>query len=160
MRTEFGGVFVQPDVCNGCAYCVVACPFGVVQKDVDDGRAFKCTFCYDRQKVGLAPACAKACPTESIKFGELDELRVVAQARLEELHARGMADANLYDAADTSVGGTHAIFLVRSDPRQYNLPPRPEVPTVYNRDGWTASAIGGMALLAATLAAFLGNRKD
>jgi formate dehydrogenase iron-sulfur subunit len=68
VRTEFGGVFVQPDVCNGCGYCVVSCPFGVVQRNAEDGRAFKCTFCYDRQKVGLKPACAQACPTESINL--------------------------------------------------------------------------------------------
>ena len=59
VRTEFGGVFIQPDVCNGCGYCVTACPFGVVERNEKDGRAFKCTFCYDRQKAGLEPACAK-----------------------------------------------------------------------------------------------------
>ena len=79
VRTEFGGVFIQPDVCNGCGYCVVSCPFGVVQRNPEDGRAFKCTFCYDRQKVGLQPACAQACPTESIKFGPLEQLRIDAR---------------------------------------------------------------------------------
>src|SRR5205085_5678407 len=128
VRTEFGGVYVQPDVCNGCAYCVVSCPFGVVEKNPKDGRAFKCTFCYDRQKAGLQPACATACPTESIKFGDLDELRVAAQERLQELDGRGINDAQIYDPLDTSVGGIHAFFLVRDDPKTYNLPPRPEVP--------------------------------
>ncbi|HEU5334570.1 MAG TPA: 4Fe-4S dicluster domain-containing protein, partial [Terriglobales bacterium] len=131
VRTEFGGVYVQPDVCNGCSYCVVSCPFGVIQKNESDGRAFKCTFCYDRQKVGLPPACAKACPTESIKFGELNELRLVAQERVKELHSRSVHDAQVYDPVDTSVEGIHAFFLVRGDPRTYNLPPQPEVPTVY-----------------------------
>src|SRR5438094_1397850 len=98
VRTEFGGVYVQPDICNGCAYCVVSCPFGVVQRNPDDGRAFKCTFCYDRQKAGLKPACAKACPTESIKFGEIESLRVKARERVEELHQRGVKDATFYDA--------------------------------------------------------------
>src|SRR5438105_10971727 len=112
VRTELGGVFLQPDVCNGCAYCVVACPFGVVQKNHADGRAFKCTFCYDRQKAGMQPACAQVCPTESIKFGELDQLRLQAQERLEVLHARGMDDAQIYDPTHTSVGGTHAFFLL------------------------------------------------
>ena len=83
VRTEFGGVYVQPDVCNGCGYCVVACPFGVVERNPDDGRAFKCTFCYDRQREGLKPACATACPTESIKFGEIEDMREAAA------HARG-----------------------------------------------------------------------
>ena len=159
VRTEFGGVFVQPDVCNGCSYCVVACPFGVVARDDGDGRAFKCTFCYDRQKAGLEPACAKVCPTESIRFGPLDSLQLAAQERLEELHARGMNDATLYDAAETGVGGTHALFIVRGDPRTYNLPPSPEAPVVHNRDGWRASAVGAGLLLLGSVLAFLGDRR-
>jgi formate dehydrogenase iron-sulfur subunit len=75
-RTEFGTVVVQPDVCNGCGYCVPACPYGVIDLRKEDGRAFKCTLCYDRLKEGQTPACAQACPTESIQFGELDEPEV------------------------------------------------------------------------------------
>jgi formate dehydrogenase iron-sulfur subunit len=152
---EFGAVYVQPDVCNGCSYCVVACPFGVVQKNREDGRAFKCTFCSDRQQVGLEPACAKACPTQSIKFGEINELRTVAQERLGELNARGMEDATLYDPQDTSVGGIHAFFIVRGDPRSYNLPPKPEVPTIYLKDGWRSAGLAAGMLLLGGLAAFL-----
>jgi formate dehydrogenase iron-sulfur subunit len=154
VRTEFGGVFVQPDVCNGCGYCVVACPFGVVDKSPDDGRAFKCTFCYDRQKAGLVPACAKACPTESIQFGDLDQMRRVADERIHALHARGMDDATLWDARETSVGGTHAMFIVRGDPASYNLPAAPEVPTVYLRSAWRSAALGAAAVLASVLVAF------
>ena len=157
VRTEFGGVFVQPDVCNGCSYCVVNCPFGVIQRNADDGRAFKCTFCYDRQKVDLKPACATACPTESIKFGEIEEMRLVAQERLEELRARGMDDAQIYDPVDTSVQGIHAFFLVRGDPRQYNLPPNPEVPTTYTKAGWASSAVAAGILLVGSLFAFWGS---
>jgi formate dehydrogenase iron-sulfur subunit len=159
VRTEFGGVYVQPDICNGCSYCVVACPFGVVQKNKKDGRAFKCTFCYDRQRAGMEPACAKACPTKSIQFGEINDLRERAQERVKELQARGMKDAALYDPIDTSVGGIHAFFVVRGDPRTYNLPPKPEIPTIYNERGWRASAIGGGLLLGAALLAFLGGRQ-
>ncbi len=158
VRTEFGGVYVQPDICNGCAYCVVACPFGVIAKNQEDGRAFKCTFCYDRQRVGLEPACAKACPTESIRFGELDELRLVAQERVRELKGRGIRDAQVYDPIDTSVGGIHAMFLVRGDPRSYNLPPNPEIPTIYSKAGWRSSAIAASVLIAGSLLAFLGGR--
>ncbi len=154
VRTEFGGVYVKPDVCNGCAYCVVACPFGVVQKNKDDGRAFKCTFCYDRQKVGLPTACAKACPTESIKFGEINQLRLIGQERLRELHGRGMSDANMYDPTETSVKGIHAMFIVRGDPKQYNLPPKPEVPTIYLKEGWKQSAVGSVAMVVGSLIAF------
>ena len=157
VRTEFGGVFVQPDICNGCAYCIVSCPFGVVAKNEKDGRAFKCTFCYDRQKVGLKPACAQACPTESIQFGEINQLREKAQERLQTLKDRGMDDATIYDPTHTSVGGIHAFFIVRGDPRSYNLPPNPEVPTVYAKKGWRASAIAAGLLLGGTLLAFMSD---
>jgi formate dehydrogenase iron-sulfur subunit len=159
VRTEFGGVYVQPDICNGCSYCVVACPFGVVQRNKEDGRAFKCTFCYDRQKAGLTPACAHACPTESIKFGKLDDLRAEAKRRIEDLHRDGMEDATFYDPVDTSVGGIHAFFITRGDPRQYNLPPKPEIPTIYSRQGWKSAAIGAGVLAAGTLLAFLAGEK-
>jgi formate dehydrogenase iron-sulfur subunit len=159
VRTEFGGVFVQPDVCNGCGYCVVACPFGVVERNPADGRAFKCTFCYDRQKAGLIPACAKACPTESIRFGELETLREGAKARVRELKDRGMADAAMYDAQDGSVGGTHALFVLRGDARAYNLPPHPEVPTRLLRRSWTSAAIAAGVLLGSALLAFLGKER-
>jgi formate dehydrogenase iron-sulfur subunit len=158
VRTEFGGVFIQPDICNGCGYCVVSCPFGVVDRHPSDGRAFKCTFCYDRQKAGLIPACAKACPTESILFGEIDELRARAADRVEALHARGVEDAALYDARDTTVGGTHAMFIVRGDPRTYNLPPAPEAPGAHLQDGWRSAAIAAGAMVVLTAVAFLGQR--
>ena len=157
VRTEFGGVFIQPDVCNGCGYCVTACPFGVVERNPKDGRAFKCTFCYDRQKAGLTPACAKTCPTESIKFGEIDDIRQQANSRLEELHRRGVEDAAIYDPGESSVRGTHAMFIVRGDPRTYNLPPAPEVPTTYMKKAWISSAIASGMLLGGTLLAFLSD---
>ena len=158
VRTEFGGVYLQPDVCNGCAYCVVACPFGVVERNKEDGRAFKCTFCYDRQKDGLKPACATACPTESIKFGEIETLREEAQARVKQLGEKGFEDVHLYDPVHTSVGGIHALFIVRGDPKAYNLPPNPQVPTIYLRKGWTGAAIAAGKMLGGALLAFLGDR--
>lgn len=159
VRTEFGGVYLQSDVCNGCGYCVVSCPFGVVQRNPVDGRAFKCTFCYDRQKVGLKPACAQACPTESIKFGPLEHLQIDAVERMKELKSRGMEDAQVYDPQYTSVGGIHAFFILRGDPRQYNLPPNPEVPTVYHKAGWTSAAVAAGLLLFGSVFAFLGSAK-
>jgi formate dehydrogenase iron-sulfur subunit len=161
VRTEFGGVFIQPDVCNGCGYCVVACPFGVVDRRPDDGRAFKCTFCYDRQKSGLKPACATACPTESIQFGELEDLRARAERRIDELRLRGIEDAVLYDARNTSVGGTHAIFVFRGRPEEYNLPSAPAVPTVHLRAGWTSAALtAGLMLVGTALAFAAGPRQS
>jgi formate dehydrogenase iron-sulfur subunit len=156
VRTEFGGVFIQPDICNGCGYCIVTCPFGVVDRRPDDGRAFKCTFCYDRQKVGLKPACATACPTESIQFGELGDLRARADARVAELRARGMDDVRVYDPVESSVGGTHALFIFRGDPEEYNLPAAPDVPTVILKTAWTSAAVAAGLMLAGAVFAFLG----
>ena len=160
VRTEFGSVYIQPDICNGCGYCVVACPFGVVDRRPDDGRAFKCTFCYDRQLAGEQPACAKACPTQSILFGDLEELQKVADARIAKLHANGMTDATLYNAKDTSVGGTHAFFLVRGDPRAYNLPKNPIVPTTLLRTGWGAAGVAAAAIAVGSLVAFMIGGRD
>jgi len=148
VRTEFGGVFVQPDICNGCGYCVVSCPFGVIDRRPDDGRAFKCTFCYDRQKAGLQPACATACPTESIQFGDLDELRARAEQRAATLRARGMTDVTIYDPQHTSVGGTHAIFLVRGTLSDFNLPADPVVPTAHLAPAWTSALWTSIGMLA------------
>jgi formate dehydrogenase iron-sulfur subunit len=159
VRTEFGGVYIQSDICNGCGYCVVACPFRVVDKSPEDGRAFKCTFCYDRQKEGLEPACAKACPTQSILFGDLERMRERAGERLEELRKQGIDDAVVYDPRETSVGGLHAFFLVRGDPKAYNLPPAPEIPTVLLGKAWKSAAAGAFLLLAACAAAFAGPRR-
>ncbi|HEY7302368.1 MAG TPA: 4Fe-4S dicluster domain-containing protein [Xanthobacteraceae bacterium] len=129
-RTEFDTVVVQQDICNGCGYCVPACPFGVIDLDELDGKAHKCTLCYDRLKGGLEPACAKACPTDSIQFGELSELHRRAAARLESLHAQGLDNAQLYGAPGTP-GATgdlrhlHAFFLITDRPEVYNLPSSP-----------------------------------
>jgi formate dehydrogenase iron-sulfur subunit len=155
-RTEFGTVVVQEDVCNGCGYCVIACPFGVIGKRERDGRMWKCTLCYDRLRGGLEPACAKACPTDSIQFGTLVELRAHAERRVEQLHDAGMHDARLYGADPTDgVGGAGAFFLLRDDPEVYGLPPDPVVPTRDVGRAWRAAAKAGGALVAAMAVAFL-----
>jgi formate dehydrogenase iron-sulfur subunit len=153
-RTEFGTVVVQPDICNGCGYCIPACPFGVVDRREDDGRAFKCTLCYDRLRGDLIPACAKACPTASIQFGPLDELRDRARRRVERLHSEGVTDARLYGADDDGVGGLGAFFLLLDDPERYGLPPDPMTPTRRLPQMWKAAAGAALALAAGTLAAF------
>ena len=155
VRTHVGSVLVQSDVCNGCGYCVVSCPFGVVDKRHPDGRAFKCTFCYDRQSAGMIPACAKACPTQSIRFGELAELRAAGDARVAELQLRGYSDAQVYDPLQTSVAGTHAMFVILGQPEAYNLPPAPEVPTIYLKSAWTSALIAAAVLAAIVCGAFL-----
>jgi formate dehydrogenase iron-sulfur subunit len=158
VRTEVASVYVQPDICNGCGYCVVSCPFGVIDKRPGDGRAFKCTFCYDRQKVGLMPACATACPTHSIQFGPLEELRERASERLVELQGRGYSDAQIYDPRETSVGGIHAISIILGQPENYNLPPAPEVPTIYLKSAWTSAFVSAAILVAVVCAAFAISR--
>ena len=157
VRTEFGTVIVQPDVCNGCAYCVSACPFGVIDRREDDGRAWKCTMCYDRLRGGLEPACAKACPTDSIQFGPLDELRVTAQARLEELHAAGISEARLYGAdPDDGVGGAGAFFLLLDKPEVYGLPPDPVVTTKDLPSMWRWAGMAAGVVVAGVAVAFAG----
>src|SRR5690606_31826476 len=123
-RTEFDTVVVQQDICNGCGYCVPACPFGVVEVDENDGKAHKCTLCYDRLKGGFEPACSKACPTESIRFGELDELQRRAESRVDRLHASGVGGAYLYGAPESpgATGGLerlNAFFLLTDAPEVY-----------------------------------------
>jgi formate dehydrogenase iron-sulfur subunit len=154
VRTEIGSVYVQPDVCNGCGYCVVGCPFGVVDKNHEVGTAFKCTFCYDRQRDGLTPACAKACPTQSIRFGEINDMREHAERRVQELRQRGFHDAQIYDPKNSSVGGTHAIFVILGQPEAYNFPPAPEVPTVHLKSAWSAALISAVVVLLVVCLAF------
>jgi formate dehydrogenase iron-sulfur subunit len=158
-RTEFGTVVIQDDVCNGCGYCVTACPFGVIDKRElgGDGGMHKCTLCYDRLEDGLEPACAKACPTDSIQFGPLDELHARADERLERLHGQGVEDARLYGRDDTDgVGGFGAFFLLLDEPEVYGLPPDPKDPTDDLGAIWGAALAAAGALLAATAWAFRG----
>jgi len=160
VRTEFGSVVVQADVCNGCAYCVSACPFGVIDRREDDGRAWKCTMCYDRLRGGLEPACAKACPTDSIQFGPLDELREIANTRLSELHAAGQTQARLYGSdPDDGVGGAGAFFLLLDEPEVYGLPPDPVVTTKDLPSMWRWAGSGAALLVAGVAIAFAGRRR-
>jgi formate dehydrogenase iron-sulfur subunit len=158
-RTEFGTVVVQEDICNGCGYCVPACPYGVIDKREDDGRVFKCTLCYDRLGVGQEPACAKSCPTDSIQFGELDELRERAAARVDKLHEAGVTSARLYGHdPDDGVGGAGAFFLLLDEPEVYGLPPDPVVTTRDLPRMWKHVGLAAAGLLAGIAAAFWGKR--
>ncbi|MET9533143.1 MULTISPECIES: 4Fe-4S dicluster domain-containing protein [unclassified Streptomyces] len=149
-RTEFGTVVVQEDICNGCGYCVPACPYGVIEQRPEDGRAFKCTMCYDRLGAGQEPACAKACPTESIQFGPLDELRERAALRVEQLQEAGVPGARLYGhEPDDGVGGDGAFFLLLDEPEVYGLPPAPVVTTRDLPAMWKHAGAAALSLLAA-----------
>jgi len=156
-RTEFDTVVVQSDVCNGCGYCVPACPFGVIDQREDDGRVWKCTMCYDRLRDGMQPACAQACPTDSIQFGPLDELRDRAAGRLEMLREAGVGDARLYGADENDgVGGFGAFFLLLDDPEVYGLPASPVVTTRDLPRMWRRAAGAAVALVAGVAVAIIG----
>jgi len=164
-RTEFGTVVVQDDVCNGCGYCVPACPFGVIDRRVGDkgvanvGLAQKCTLCYDRIGEGLQPACSTACPTQSIQYGDVDELRERAQARVDALHASGVHDARLYgENGHDGVGGLGAFFLLLDEPEVYGLPPDPIVCTRDLPQMWKKAGLAALMMLAGAVAVFAGDR--
>ncbi|MDQ1397773.1 MAG: formate dehydrogenase iron-sulfur subunit [Acidimicrobiaceae bacterium] len=156
-RTEFGTVVVQEDICNGCGYCVPACPFGVIDQRKGDGRVWKCTLCYDRLRDGMEPACAQACPTKSIQFGPLDDLRVTAAGRVAELARAGRTEARLYgDDPSDGVGGLGAFFLLLDEPEVYGLPPMPVSSTRHLPRMWKRAAGAGLALIGLTFGSFLG----
>lgn len=171
-RSEHGTVVVQDDICNGCGYCVGACPFGVIERRQDSavsvradghvphvGVAQKCTLCYDRLVDDQMPACAQTCPTTSIRFGERDELVAAARARVTQLHEQGFTEARLYGANDADgVGGTGSVFLLLDEPEVYGLPPDPIVPTAELPTMFRKAGLAGLGLLGAGVLAFLRRR--
>jgi formate dehydrogenase iron-sulfur subunit len=171
-RSEHGTVVVQPDVCNGCGYCVGACPFGVIERRSDTavsvrgdghvpnvGVAQKCTLCYDRLTDDQTPACAQTCPTTSIRFGTREEMVAVARDRVAQLHEQGFTEARLYGANDEDgVGGTGSVFLLLDEPEVYGLPPDPVVPTAKLAEMFRKAGLAGVGLLGAAAVAFLGRR--
>jgi formate dehydrogenase iron-sulfur subunit len=148
---EFGDVYVQNDICNGCGYCVSACPFGVIGRaapEHDDGHAHKCTLCMDRQEDGMTPACAKVCPTSSIQFGPVEDLRAAARQRVSDLKGRGNDRAYLYGCDSVGdYGPLNAFFLLEDHPNQYNLPVNPPQPFRGQKMRYAASIAVGAALV-------------
>jgi len=157
MRTEFNTVVVQQDVCNGCNYCVPACPYGVIEVHMQgpsaDGKAHKCTLCYDRLSDGLEPACAKACPTDSIVFGDVIQLQARAESRVKTLREKGL---NAYLYGTEEVGGGRGIgrlgagFLLLDEPQHYNLPERPVLPQKRTLPGVISLTLTAVGLAAVT----------
>jgi formate dehydrogenase iron-sulfur subunit len=165
---QFGDVYVQNDICNGCGYCIAACPFGVlgradtidpITRQPGDGRAHKCTLCMDRQEAGMEPACAKVCPTASIQFGPVDELRARARERVQQLHGRGNTDAYLYGCDSVGdYGPLSAFFLLEDHPNEYNLPEAPPQPFRGQGKRYAAGLAVG-ALLAGAAAVLFGRSR-
>jgi formate dehydrogenase iron-sulfur subunit len=129
IRTEFDTVVIQSNTCNGCRDCIGACPFGVIDINPVSNTAQKCTLCYDRLKGGMEPACSKACPTKSIQFGTIRDLRARAQTRVDQLHRSGEKRAYLYGADEKMLGGLNSFYLLVDTPETYGLPPDPKLPS-------------------------------
>jgi formate dehydrogenase iron-sulfur subunit len=144
IRTEFDTVVIQSDACNGCRYCITACPFGVIDINPASGTAQKCTLCYDRLQGGMEPACSKACPTDSIQFGTIKELRERANKRVAQLHQFGEKGAYLYGADEKMLGGLNSFFLLVDRPEVYGLPPNPQMPTRNLVSGSLFSVLGAI----------------
>jgi formate dehydrogenase iron-sulfur subunit len=162
VRTEFDTVYIQEPVCNGCRDCVTACPFGVIHmagpENSGAGTAKKCTLCYDRLQNSLVPACAQACPTESIQFGPIEEMKVRAEARVQQLQAEGFANARLYGADDKILGGLNSFYLLLDEPEVYGLPSSPKLPSASVPPSSAFSII--TALLVALAALFSFRRRN
>jgi formate dehydrogenase iron-sulfur subunit len=132
----------------------------VLDQRSDDGRAWKCTLCYDRLKDDKTPACAQACPTASIQYGPLDELRDRAESRLATLQEAGEPGAQLYGASpDDGVGGAGSFFLLLDEPEVYGLPPDPVDTTRDAPEMWRSAGAAAFALFAGVAAVALGSRR-
>jgi formate dehydrogenase iron-sulfur subunit len=160
IRTEFDTVVIQSDVCNGCRDCIGACPFGVIDINPVSGTAQKCTLCYDRMRAGMTPACAQACPTTSINFGTIRELKQKAQARVEQLHGRGERGAYLYGADEKMLGGLNSFYLLVDKPEVYGLPPDPKLPSRNLKAGSLWSALGAVVIGVVGLISLRTRRTD
>jgi formate dehydrogenase iron-sulfur subunit len=155
LRTEFDSVIIQADACNGCRDCVAACPFGVIGMNPVADVAQKCTFCYDRLQAGLVPACAQACPTQSIRFGAVKELRAKAAERVKQLHDQGEMRARIYGDEDV-LGGLNSFYLLVDEPEVYGLPRNPRLPS---RNLLSGSLLAGLAAAFFALLGAVGLRK-
>ncbi len=137
-------VVIDQEWCIGCGYCVQACPFGVPHKDEHTGTARKCTFCIDRTSNGEIPACADACPTGAIQFGERENLLAEAKTQVESLKGRGYPEANLYGEYES--GGLHVMYVLTDRPSVYGLPEEPRVATSQAWSKWLSGVIAGVII--------------
>lgn len=113
---DTGIVYYNKNQCIGCFACQAACPFNIPRYDKNNKIA-KCHFCIDRVKAGLVPACAKTCPTESIRYGNREDL-------LKKARAEGYSV--LY--GEKELGGLGVIFALKDSPKEYQLVENPQKP--------------------------------
>ncbi|MXQ14274.1 formate dehydrogenase subunit beta [Microvirga makkahensis] len=142
--------------CIGCGYCIKGCPFNIPRISKVDHTAYKCTLCSDRVAVGQGPACAKACPTHAITFGTKEDMKRLADSRIEDLKSRGYENAGLYDPP--GVGGTHVMYVLHHNdqPEIYSgLPKDPKVSPVVNAWKGMAKYVGFAAMGLAAAASVL-----
>ena len=167
-RTEFGTVVVQEDICNGCGYCVPACPYGVIDRRKGSTTARWCS-------TRASPRSARSATTDSRPTRSRRARRRAPPSRSStatwrscgsgrtsgssKLHEAGIMDARLYgNDPNDGVGGTGAFFLLLDEPEVYGFPPDPvvttkDLPHMFNRA--TAAAL---AMLAGAAISFLGRR--
>jgi formate dehydrogenase iron-sulfur subunit len=124
-RTDLGNVVVNQRKCQGTRHCNTACPYAAIHYTERTGTSWKCTLCNDRIHNGLGTACAKACPTGSIMFGELSDLMARANERLAHLKAAGVPGVAIYGYGEA--GGLKVFYLLRDAPAVYGLPEKPVV---------------------------------
>jgi formate dehydrogenase iron-sulfur subunit len=161
IRTEFDTVFIQQDVCNGCRDCIAACPYGVIGFSEQTGTARKCTLCYDRLQNNMVPACAKACPTQSIQFGNLGDLQLAADKRLAQLRQAGNTSAQLYGRDQSVYGGLNSFFLLMDKPEVYGLPTgeSAQLPSRNDVGGYLGVLIAGALAVLGGIVAFRRRRE-
>lgn len=117
------GAVIFTDACIGCQACVTECPYLVPRYDYATGKVTKCDLCFDRVDEGLLPACAKACPTGAIKFGDHDEMVKIANKRIEELKGK-YPDATLYPGEDFRV-----MWIITEDESSYQIAKNAKAPS-------------------------------
>ena len=119
-QTEYGAIVYDPDRCIGCRYCMVACPFGVPKLEWEKRLPYirKCTFCIDRLKDGLEPACSAACPVGALTFGERDSLITEAEDRIRNNPDKYVN--HIYGKEE--LGGTSMLYLSHIPFEKLGLP--------------------------------------
>ena len=115
-----GPVEYHAELCIGCRYCMIACPFGVHKYQYAKAVPYvrKCDFCAARQAKGQPPACAQVCPTGALLYGERDELLEIARTRIYQ--NPGTYVHHIY--GENEVGGTSWLYIGDVPPESLGLP--------------------------------------